>query len=229
MASTSGTAAPEVSPSSDELILAARGGDSNAFGVLAERYGRRLYSFALRFTGDTHAAEDVAQETLLRAFRAAGRFQPRASFSSWLFTIARNLLMDRARRGGGRKVVSLPDEDSSVSESINPDGKLRLLEMDPADRVLQRELSEAVKEAVLELPDSQREVIVLAKYHGLAYGEIAEIVGGTQEAVKQKAYRALLSLRKSLAPYMSPESEPSSRPAQSSSPAGGPPPVFRRG
>lgn len=161
-----------------------------AFSAISERYSKKIYNFVLGLMDDRAAAEDVLQEAFLKAFEARRSYEGRGALSSWLYTIARNLVRDRARGNRHGKVVSLDLRDSG--------GDLPALK-DPApgpDEVaMSRRGVEWVRDALARLPEAQKEVLILSRFHGLTYNQIAEIVGASPEAVKQKAYRAVMTLR----------------------------------
>lgn len=152
-------------PLSDEALLTGFAtGDPDAAAGFVRRYQRRVYGLALTILGDPGAAEDVAQETFVRAWRHAGTFDPRrAPLSSWLLTIARNLALSRARLKRAPPVdpdvltMQLADETSGVEEA----GRI-------ADR-------EQLRELLLGLPERQRRALVLAIYFGCTASEIAEL------------------------------------------------------
>jgi RNA polymerase sigma-70 factor (ECF subfamily) len=180
----------------DEEIMLRSRQDPEAFAVITERYQKKVYNVLLRSVQDPTTAEDLFQETFLKAFEARHRYQVRGSFASWLFTIARNLLTDRSRLQGRGKVISLDARDRSGAVAPESLGDTHA---DPAPApdalVATRERHAWVREAVARLPEGQREILLLSRYHGMSYQQIAEIVGCSAEAVKQKVYRAMVTLR----------------------------------
>ncbi len=176
--------------SSDESLMARlRGGEQEALRALYERHARSLYNFAHRLLMDPSAAEEILQETFLRVYRDRAAFRPVATFKTWVFTITRNLCLDilrSARRGAEFSGDPLPEVADPAPT--------------PLDRLDRAEREGALRRALAELSPEDREVLVLSRYHGLAYREIAAIVGGSEDAVKMRAHRALGRLRKRLAP-----------------------------
>ncbi len=169
----------------DDDVLMARyaQGDVAAFEELYQRYESRLYGFSLRYLGDPDAAADAFQETFIRVIEARNSYEPRGRFASWLFTIARRVCVDQLRLAKRKaSVEAMPDQSESL---IAPAGSVeeRLAHQDEVQQLLAL------------LPAEQREVLLLSKYHGFTYSEIAEMVGSSEVAVKQKAYRALKTLR----------------------------------
>jgi RNA polymerase sigma factor (sigma-70 family) len=171
---------------SDEGLLAGLAtGDPDAAAGFVRRFQGRVYGLAVAILGDPAAAEDVAQETFVRAWRHASAYDPRrGAVSTWLLTIARNLALDRARLKGARPVD--PDLVVSLLERGNSDEGV-----DVAGRVAEREL-------LASLPPPQRRVLVLATYFGRTAREIAELDGTPVGTVKTRIRDALQRLRSRL-------------------------------
>jgi len=173
--------------SDEDLMLAYAKGNAAAFDELFARHGQKVYNLFLRALGNAATASDLTQETFLRVVTARERYEPARTFSSWLYTIAMNLLRDQIRR---RKRRGATEDLSAVD--------LELAHAAP-DEAKAEELA-AVQKAVQCLPAEQREVILLAKYQALSYAEIAKVLGIAETAAKQRAYRALKTLRAIMAP-----------------------------
>lgn len=171
-------------PDERELVRGAQRGDRACFAALYDRYYRRVYAYAFyRADGDPAAAEDVTQEVFLRAFRAIGRFAWRdASFLAWLLTIARNLLVDRARR----------------PQPLPLDGREDDLTADPIAAAEGRLTRREVAAALARLTADQREAIILRFLDGLSIAETSRIMGKTEDAVKRLQARGLAALRRHL-------------------------------
>jgi len=148
--------------------------------ALFETHHLALYRFVLRSCGDARAAEDVTQEVFVRALRDGVRVPPAGSERAWLFQIARNLLIDRWRRGN-LEPLTLPEE---------ADGTTAV----PAAQALRASL----RAALTRLPDADREAFLLGQVAGLTYAEIADSTGTTEAAVRSRIYRARRALRKQL-------------------------------
>lgn len=176
-------------PSDVELMARLGRGDLAALGILAQRYQERVLSLSYRLLGDWHRAEDVSQETFLRLRQAAARYEPKAKFTTWLYRIVHNLSLDQQRRTANDPVSleALPTD----AEGTTPDNPV----------VERRELAEAVRKAIGELPDRQRRVIILHRYEGLSHEEIGEVTGWSKSAVESLLVRAYENLRKKLASY----------------------------
>lgn len=161
-----------------------------AFSAITERYSKRIYNFLVGLMDDRSSAEDVLQETFLKAFEARRSYEGRGAFASWLYTIARNLVRDRARFNRHGKIVPL--------DAREPGGEVAVLKDNspgPEEIALSRRGVEWVRQALTRLPEAQKEVLILSRFHGMTYNQIGLIVGASPEAVKQKAYRAVMTLR----------------------------------
>ncbi len=175
--------------SNEELMLNVQKGDMAAFEVLYERYHKQLYHFILRFIKERPTAEDILQETFLRLLKGKKRFRKDPRFSTYLFTIARNLCLD-ALKSWERRHMLLSQEDEIERAADKSKGPDKILE--------ETEMGKNIQSAIEALPADQREVLILSKYSGLSYDGIARIVNSTPAAVKQKAYRAMLFLKQKL-------------------------------
>ncbi len=171
-------------------------GDETALDRLMERHAQRLYHYLLRLLQNEAEAEELAQETFVRVFRHANRFDPAHSFASWLYTIATNLVRDHARNHSRHPRVSLEAELTADGASLRE--VLPGRDSSPAEHAVHQERARAVHQAVDALPDDLRIPFVLAEYEGQSYAEIAAITGGTPKAVEMRLYRARQSLRQSL-------------------------------
>jgi RNA polymerase sigma-70 factor, ECF subfamily len=174
--------------SDEELVEACQAGDASAFDVLVARWEDRIRGAAFRFLGSEEEARDVAQEAFLKAYRALTGFKREARFSSWLYQIATNLCRDRLRRRRTRATVSLEalEEAGPVMVETRPGAHERLLE---------RDLAQAVRRAIHALPEEQREVVILKEYQDLTFLEIAQALDVPVSTVKTRLYRGLGQLR----------------------------------
>ena len=174
--------------SDEELVEACQAGEASAFDVLVARWEDRIRGAVFRFLGSEEEARDVAQEAFLKAYRALGGFKREARFSSWLYQIATNLCRDRLRRRKTRATVSLEamEETGPVMVETRPGAHERLLE---------RDLAQAVRRAIDTLPEEQREVVLLKEYQELTFLEIAQALDVPVSTVKTRLYRGLGQLR----------------------------------
>jgi len=188
---------------STELMLRVRDGDVAAFAELVELWQNRLVTLFLHQVGDHATAEDLAQETFMRVYRARGRYQPTAKFTTWVHTIANNVCSDLKQRAYRRRERGVPHAVSASSSTIGLDqlavAASGLLPARVADR---DELQGVVREAIASLSDRQRMVILLAKFEQCSYDEIAAAMSLSVPAVKSLLFRARDQLRKALAPYL---------------------------
>jgi RNA polymerase sigma-70 factor (ECF subfamily) len=176
-------------PSDQALIEEVKAGNLDAFQALYDRHQRSVFTFLLRYLGDRRMAEDLLQETFLRVFSHRERYRPTAAFKTWLFTIARNLAIDQLRRESGS-----PEVESSESLELIADPGATPLQQAEA-----QELGERLQSAVMRLPPSQREVLLLSRVAGLSHEEIAELTGASPQAVRVTLHRALRRIRTFLA------------------------------
>jgi RNA polymerase sigma-70 factor (ECF subfamily) len=178
----------------------ARSGDSDAFRLLVEQHSRAIFRLAYRMTGNEEDAEDVVQETFLRAYRQINRYEARSSFSTWLFRIASNCSLDLIRLRKTRESMRerSPDPDQDILRSIPADGP-------GPDRVLfSNQISDSVQAALSELSPQERSAFVLRHFEGLSIEEIGETLGTGANATKHSIFRAVQKLRRSLEPLVSP-------------------------
>jgi len=173
-------------PSDETLALRSRRGDLAAFEVLARRYQRRVYTYALRIVAHAQEAEDLTQETLLRAFGSLRHFDARRRFGAWLFGIAAHVCRDCLRRRGRRR--------ERVSEAVEGLATYESPDLTAEDA----EQRERVLGAVRRLPLKYREVIVLHYLEEVSYDEVAASLGITPAAARRRALRAREMLRRYL-------------------------------
>ncbi len=181
-------------------MLAFKSGDARAFSTLVSRHRGSVFNFIIRYTNHRQRAEDLLQETWLKVVRSAGEYQPKARFTTWVFTIARNLCVDSARKETYRKTDSL----DAPAGADDPEGRT-LGELVPdhdgatPDRGAHNtRMRPLIEKALAALPDEQREVFLLREYHGVGFKEIAEVTGVNENTVKSRMRYALEGLRKKL-------------------------------
>lgn len=185
--------------SDEQLMLAYKSGDARAFATLVQRHRQPVFNFILRYVGHRQRAEDVLQETWLKVVRSSSEWQPKARFTTWVYTIARNLCVDSARKESFRKTESLdaptgPDDDGrALGETVPDDAGAG------PDRAAHNvRLRPMLERALLALPAEQREVFLLREYQGIGFKEIAEVTGVNENTVKSRMRYALEGLRKRL-------------------------------
>jgi len=167
-------------------------GDSRAFELLVARHQKTAYNLALRFLGEPDDAEDIVQEVFIRIYKAAGTYSPDAKFTTWLYTIIKNLCFNVLRQRKQAAIVSM--EDESLPE-IPSSGE------DQLSRISRMQIREKVVKAVRGLPPNMRMAVILSKYHGMQYDEIAGIMGCSVNAVKLRIFRAKSLLAEELSEF----------------------------
>ncbi len=190
----------EPGTSDEQLMLAFKSGDARAFATLVTRHRQPVFNFILRFVGQRQRAEDLLQETWLKVVRNSSDYQPKARFTTWVFTIARNLCVDQARKDSYRHTESL---DAPVGPAGDDGKALGELLPDDAGHAPDRaahnvRLRPLIERALAGLPSEQREVFLLREYHGIGFKEIAEVTGVNENTVKSRMRYALEGLRKKL-------------------------------
>jgi RNA polymerase sigma-70 factor (ECF subfamily) len=184
----------------DEAAIArVRGGDSDAFGALVEGHSRSVFRLAYRMTGNEQDAEDVVQETFLRAYRQLDKFDSRSSFGTWLYRIAANCSLDLIRSRKRRQEVNAPPE------AEGPELVVSIAAGDPApDRLaFSGEIRQMLDPALNLLSATERTAFVLRHYEGMGIEEIGRALGVESGAAKHSVFRAVQKLRRALAPAVS--------------------------
>jgi RNA polymerase sigma-70 factor, ECF subfamily len=192
-------------PTDEELLVRFQRDDRIAFALLVRRHKVRLYNFVLRYLRDVSAAEEVVQDTFVRVAQGAADFRHAARFSTWLYTIARNLCVDHTRRRALRRHASLDEPERA------PDGEA-LDRLDLGERTadvqanversaVSGEIRERVLAALHKLPDDQREVFLMREVSSLPFKEIADIVGAPENTVKSRMRYALEHLQEALSDF----------------------------
>jgi RNA polymerase sigma factor (sigma-70 family) len=180
-----------VTVSDEKLMLAYAGGDAVAFEALYGRHKGALYRFVLRSVRASGEAEELFQDVWMRVIEARGRYAPQAKFSTWLYTIAHNRLVDHWR-ARGLALVSLDDEEGGVQEpTAGPDAE-------PERNLQARQTLGRVAAAIAALPLAQREAFLLHQEGGLTAAEIAAATGTHEEAAKSRLRYAMNKLREAI-------------------------------
>ena len=180
-----------------ELMARIGDGDHEAFRELVERHQNTVIGTVAKMLGNPSDAEDISQQVFLRIWRNARRYRPDARFTTYLFTITRNLVFNETRRRGRKKEVSADEREENSHHQIEDSPDRR-----PDAELLQTELREAIDAAIAALPESQRMAVVLRRYEQLSYEEIAAVLGLSVSAVKSLLFRARSALRETLGAYL---------------------------
>jgi RNA polymerase sigma-70 factor (ECF subfamily) len=177
------------------LMLRVKDGDHEAFRELIERHQRAVINVIHRAIGDAWEAEDLAQRVFVQIYRSASRYKPTAKFTTWMFTITHNTIRNEYRRRSRHAAESLDALTDSEETGVQlPDARA----IDPAREVAERELQEHIHAAIQQLPEAQRTAVILCRFEGLAYEEIAEVLDCSVSAVKSLLHRARQTLKEQL-------------------------------
>lgn len=181
----SSTTSPITEDIDSACLRAIAEGDRAAFASIVERWQTRLINFFYRSTSNRSDAEDLAQETFLELYRAAGRYEPRGTFSAFIFTLARRRLIDSYRKQSRRPLDLLDPTDFVMQQQA-----------DTTDNTA--EIQESFHRALADLPENQRNAILMLQQQGLSYDEIATALECSLSAVKTWIHRARTHLREAL-------------------------------
>ena len=179
-------------------VARARSGDADAYRVLVERHSRSLFRLAFRMTGNEQDAEDVVQESFLRAYRQLGKFDDRASFGTWLYRIAANCSLDLVRARKRRSENLAPAEP----EMDDPIAALPSAAPSPERTAMSAEVRERVAEAMQELSAAERTAFVLRHFEGMCIEDVSRVLDCQPGAAKHSVFRAVQKLRRALEPLV---------------------------
>jgi RNA polymerase sigma-70 factor (ECF subfamily) len=183
------------------LMLRVKQGDTAAFTTLVEKYKQPVMNLAFRTLRDETEAEDLAQTAFVQAWKSAARYEPSAKFSTWLFTIARNLCLNEIRRRHRHPAESLDQTRDDADDQPLHQVEDRRIAAAP-DHLLRGELESKVDEALSVLPENQRTALLLCRQEELSYEEIAEVLGCSLSATKSLIHRARETIKAKLKPYL---------------------------
>lgn len=179
------------------LMLRVKEGDTEAFERLVNLHQRSVIGTVARMLNSVEDAHDVAQQVFIRVWRSAARYEPSAKFTTWLFTIMRNLVFNELRRRGRKKEVSVEEQEEEHHQQLTAPGR------DNPDTVAQQgELEAAIDKAIQSLPDKQRLAVSLRRYEDMPYEDICTVLGMSLSAVKSLLFRARNDLKEKLAAYL---------------------------
>ena len=186
-----------------EWMQRVKQGDRDAFGELVEAHQGRVIGTVVRMLGpETMDAEDIAQQVFLRVWKSAARYEPTAKFTTWLFTITRNLVFNESRRRKNRPTSSLDASAPGSDEDAGPRQFADDSTPSPEAALLEQEMREAIDAAIGELPEQQRMAVVLRRYEEMPYEEIARVLELTVPAEKSLVFRARTFWRERLERYL---------------------------
>jgi len=184
-----------------EVMLRAGSDDTAAFEYLAVKFHRPMIAFMYRMVRNQALAEELAQEVLLRVYRSRKSYAAEAKFTTWLYRIATNLAVNHARdhqveRSG--KVVSIDEPDDETGTTLD----VADVTLNAEQQILRRERMEAIKKHVTALPEKQRAAVLMHKYDGMDYREIAAVLKLSESATKSLLFRAYEALRERLKEFV---------------------------
>lgn len=192
----------EDTTSDHALLEATRTGDQDAFAELVSRYRNQITSYIYRMTNDYDGAVDLAQETFVRVYRAADRYQRSYAFSTYIYRIATNLAISELRKRKRRKLISLTgffqSSDGVEEREFDPPDERALVDSEMVDA----ERRNAVQRAIGTLPEKYRAPLILRDVDGRSYEEIARILETSEGTVKSRISRARGFLREKMTAYL---------------------------
>jgi RNA polymerase sigma-70 factor (ECF subfamily) len=183
------------------LMLRAKRGDRAAFSELVEKYKQPVMNFIFRTLRDEAESEDLAQNVFLQAYKSRARYKQTAKFSTWLFTIARNLCLNELRRRSRHPAESLEEKHSEHEDQPRHQFEDKQIISAP-EKLLHGELEKKIEEALADLPENQRSAILLCRQEELSYEEIAKILKCSLSATKSLIHRGRETLKEKLKPYL---------------------------
>jgi RNA polymerase sigma-70 factor (ECF subfamily) len=183
------------------LMLRVKQGDAAAFTELVDKYKQPVMNLAYRTLHDATEAEDLAQNVFVQVYKSAARYQSTAKFSTWLFTIARNLCLNEIRRRSRHPADSLDAPRAEQEDQPLPQFEDKKT-FSPPESLLQRELAQNIERALADLPENQRSALLLCRQEDLSYEEIAEVLGCSLSATKSLIHRGRETLKERLKAYL---------------------------
>jgi RNA polymerase sigma-70 factor (ECF subfamily) len=172
-------------------------GDTAAFEQLVERHQMLVVGTVGRMLGSNSDVDDIAQQVFIRVWKSAGRYVPRAKFTTWLLKITRNLVFNELRRSKRRAHIPMQMDPDAEEIPLKDEGMQA-----PDAAALEKELQEAIDRAIAQLPDTQRMAVILRRYEDMSYDQISDVLEISVPAVKSVLFRARTELRVRLANYL---------------------------
>jgi RNA polymerase sigma-70 factor, ECF subfamily len=196
------------------LVRRARSGDQRAFGLLVERYQKKVYAVALGMVKDAEEAMDVSQEAFVKVHRYLDRFKGDSSFYTWLYRITTNTCIDVLRRRGVNSSDSVEYDDTVEMDIAEANLGLLSTQLDasPSRSLLRRELGEKLEEALAQLPEKHRAILLLRELEGMSYEDLSRTLEIPKGTVMSRLFHARTKVQKLLADYLSDEGGPPASP-----------------
>ena len=176
-----------------DLMMRVKEGDEEAFRQIVEKYQKPIMNLCFQYTGNQQDAEELAQDVFIRVYRAASTYEPRAQLSTYLYRIAVNLSLNRIRNRRNKRLVSF--DFLHKGESYNP---ISQENKSPEILMEQKEKQQMVWDAIHTLPANQQTALILKRFQGLSYEEIAKVVHCSVSSVESRLHRAKKNLQKKL-------------------------------
>jgi len=180
-----------------ELMGRIREGDFAAFEQLIEIHQRSVIGTVAKMLGNPSEAEDISQQVFIRVWKSAARYEPQAKFTTWLFTITRNLVFNEVRRRQRKPTVSVQEREETTHRVVED-----VQGSSPDEDMLRSEMEAAIDRAIEALPEKQRLAVVLRRYEEMPYEEIGVVLSMSVPAVKSLLFRARTQLKESLQKYL---------------------------
>ncbi len=184
-----------------QVMLRVKEGDESAFDYLVQKYRRPIVNFMYRMAHNAAAAEDLAQEVFLRAYRSRSSYEASAKFTTWLYRIATNLAINHARdtrheRPDAMLSLDEPDEETGTTMDIADKS------LSAEENIMRRERLAAIRQKIQALPERQRMAVIMHKYQQMDYKQIAEVLKLSESATKSLLFRAYEALREQLKDFV---------------------------
>jgi RNA polymerase sigma-70 factor (ECF subfamily) len=179
------------------LMLRVKEGDIPAFEELVGRHQHAIVGTVAKMLGSANDAEDVAQQVFVRIWKSAHRYEPTAKFTTWMFTITRNLVFNESRKRTRRSEVSVEEREEDFHQTL-----VEKNTVEPDINALHNELLDAIETCIQSLPEKQRLAVVLRRYEDMPYEEIGKILDLTLPAVKSLLFRARTQMKEDLQKYL---------------------------
>lgn len=197
------------------LVRRARSGDQRAFGLLVERYQKKVYAVALGMVKDAEEAMDVSQEAFVKVHRYLDRFKGDSSFYTWLYRITTNTCIDVLRRRGVNSSDSVEYDDTVEMDLAEANLGLLGTQLDasPSRSLLRRELGEKLEEALAQLPEKHRAILLLRELEGMSYEDLSRTLDIPKGTVMSRLFHARAKVQRLLASYLNDEAGETPGPA----------------
>ncbi|MDW7679414.1 MAG: sigma-70 family RNA polymerase sigma factor [bacterium] len=180
-----------------ELVTRIIQGDDAQFNTLVWRWEKPIFNFALRYLGDKEQAQEISQKTFIRVYKNIRKLREAQRFSPWIYQIAANLCKDEIKKLTNRDFISIDSlQENSENGHLMPNELIENINHQPDAAFNQKQIGQIIQQALQQIPEEQRVVIIMKEYQGLKFKEIAEALGEPLNTVKSRMYYGLNGLRK---------------------------------